>query len=82
MTFHVNNQNSKINEFVSLIKRNCHNGKGSVIYTNGEMVIIPHETHKDITVDVRNDCLMIYHHNILTGVVDINCINAVTDLIF
>lgn len=66
----------KNEEFVSLIKRNAHNGKRSIIYFGNHEIIIPQE---EIEIEIQGNLMCIYHHHILTAIINTDLIYGVSD---
>lgn len=67
---------NKNNEFISLIKRNAHNGKRSIIYFGNHELLIPQE---GISIEVEGTLMKIYHNHILTAIINTDYIYAVSD---
>lgn len=66
----------KNEEFVSLIKRNAHNGKRSIIYFGNHEILIPQE---GVDIEVQENLMMVYHNHILTAIINTDLIYGVSD---
>lgn len=63
-------------EFISLINRNAHNGKRSIIYFGNHKMLIPQE---GIDIEVEGTLMKVYHNHILTAIINTDLIYGVSD---
>lgn len=76
MVTHIDKYININDEFISLVKRNAHNGKKSIIYFGNHEIVIPRE---GVEITVNENIMNIYHNHILTAIINTDLIYGVSD---